>query len=393
MNTLNHIHEPVFQVIKGKWGAQKCKGKARAWHKVLLLDGTGDLVEAVSDTTLLVLGDVGPELVLILHEISKDGTTEEDHVLTTRGILNAALELVNDGLVALGDLLGVEGADVLLETRGETGVHGGTSRENNVLVELRTDIHVSAVDSVEDGLRDTNSIDIDETGGEEGLGSHVALTADLDDATVGEGVRLDQNGGIGRETVLQINVITDVAELLLHLTDSLEVSGTVEGISAVEEELDKVLGDIASSNVDTLGQVGQTNSLVDGNDVRDSISRIEDDSVHETLGIKGQDGLDGNVDRLEAVLLEHDLQHLLAVLTRVQRGLSQQDLRVAGVDAQLLRESVVPDVVHVLEVLDNSVLQGVADLQHLAQLGGLISDHDVLEAIKSKNGDTPKMKS
>lgn len=102
-------------------------------------------------------------------------------------------------------------------------------------------------------------------------------------------------------------------------------------------------------------------------------------SARRTLGIQGQHRLDRHVDAAEAVALEHDLAHLLAVLERVHGRLRQQDLAALGVRLHLLVEGVVPEVLHVVPLLHDAVLHRVADLEHSAGGGGLVAAHDVLD--------------
>jgi hypothetical protein len=56
--------------------------------------------------------------------------------------------------------------------------------------------------------------------------------AHLDDAAVWERVVLDQHGGFPGELPLERHVVADVAELLLDLAHSLEVSSAVERVAA-----------------------------------------------------------------------------------------------------------------------------------------------------------------
>lgn len=51
----------------------------------------------------------------------------------------------------------------------------------------------------------------------------------------------------------------------------------------MQEKLDEVLSDIATSNINTLGQVRETNTFVDGHDVRNSVTRVQDDTIEETF--------------------------------------------------------------------------------------------------------------
>lgn len=88
--------------------------------------------------------------------------------------------------VSLQDLLEVERANVVLDTTGETRVHGGSSGEHNVLVEGLAEIDISGLDGVEKLLRETGKLNSDSAGLEEGLRGLEALSSDLDDTTIRE---------------------------------------------------------------------------------------------------------------------------------------------------------------------------------------------------------------
>ena len=48
---------------------------------------------------------------------------------------------------------------------------------------------------------------------------------------------LHQVGGLRGQALLLLDVVSHIAELLLQHTDSLEVSGVVEGVAAEQQEL------------------------------------------------------------------------------------------------------------------------------------------------------------
>lgn len=124
---------------------------------------------------------------------------------------------------------------------------------------------------------------------------------------------------------------------------------------------------------------------------------------YPTLSIESQHSLNGHVNAMKLVLLEHDFCDLLSVLGGVHGWLCQQDLqgrkqnpvthdllmglndRVSShlalrwVDVQAVgAKGVVPQVEHVFPAAHHSVLHGVGHLQHGAALAGLIAHHQVL---------------
>jgi len=119
--------------------------------------------------------------------------------------------------------------------------------------------------------------------------------------------------------------------------------------------------------------------------MRDSISRVEDDSSGSSRGVerelgcekrgrekKSADGgqrekcewgdgrtLDRDVEGRRVEGLKHDLSHLLPVGLRVERSLGEEDGMLLGSDSKLVVEGVVPDLLHVVPVGDDSMLDGI----------------------------------
>ena len=100
-------------------------------------------------------------------------------------------------------------------------------------------------------------------------------------------------------------------------------------------------------------------TFVDGDGVRDTITRIEHDTGGTSRSVEGEDGLDGDVEGGGVEGLEHDLGHLLTVGLRVKGSLSKEDGVFLGSDTEFVVEGVVPDLLHVIPVGDNTVLDGV----------------------------------
>jgi hypothetical protein len=125
-------------------------------------------------------------------------------------------------------------------------------------------------------------VDIDQVGLEETFGGLEALTANTNDTTIGEGVRLDKNGGILGELLVQLEIVGDVSELLLDLTHGLEIGGSVERIAAAEKERNKVAGDIATSDIQSTDVMVQYGRLVHGDDVCDTVTGINNHTAAQT---------------------------------------------------------------------------------------------------------------
>jgi hypothetical protein len=171
------------------------------------------------------------------------------------------------------------------------------------------------------------------------------------------GIVLDEDGRLFREALVQVEVVSarqsagqreleqnerNVTELLFDLLDRFKVRRPVEGVAAHEEQLDEVARHVPASHVQPPCQMRQGIPVVHRHDVGDAIAGIDDDAGLEALGVQGEDGLNGDVDAAELVLLEHDLAHGLAVLGRVHGRLGEEDLAVLRSDLELRVERVIP---------------------------------------------------
>merc|ERR1719468_845465 len=91
----------------------------------------------------------------------------------------------------------------------------------------------------------------------------------------------------------------------------------------------------------------------------DTISRVHDDTSGTTRGIEGKDSLDSNIHGGHVECLKHDLGHLLTVSLWVEGSLSQEDRLLLRGNTELVVEGVVPDLLHIIPVSDDSMLNGV----------------------------------
>ena len=119
---------------------------------------------------------------------------------------------------------GGEGSDLLLHTVSNTWVHGGAAGQHSVGVQVLTDVHVALHDGVVGGLMDTGRFHTQEGWLEESLWATETLVADGDNLTVGKLVALLEGAAGGGGGHLLLEVQSNVAELLLDVTDDFTLS-------------------------------------------------------------------------------------------------------------------------------------------------------------------------
>jgi hypothetical protein len=225
---------------------------------------------------------------------------------------------------------------------------------------------------------DTTALKTQDRRLEESLRSTESLVADGDDLTVGKLVGLLQAGALGSSLDLLLEVEGDVAELLLDVTDDFSLGSGGEGVTALSKNLHEVVGKITTSHVDTGNGVGKGETLVDGDNVSDTITRVQNDTGGTTGGVQGQNGLDRDVESGGVEGLEDDLGHLLTVGLGVDGSLGEQDGVLLGGDTQLVVEGVVPNLLHVVPVGNNTVLDGVSQSEDTTLGLSLITNVRVL---------------
>merc|ERR1712195_288363 len=124
--------------------------------------------------------------------------------------------------------------------------------------------------------------------------------------------------------------------------------------------------------------MGKSITFIDWDTVGDTISSIHDDTGGTSRSIKGEDSLDGNIHSGHVEGLEHNLGHLLTVSLGVEGSLSQEDGLFLWGNTELIVEGVVPDLLHIVPVGDDSVLNGVLEGQDTSLGLGFISNIGIL---------------
>merc|ERR1711988_275977 len=319
----------------------------------------------------------------------QDGASDPDGVFPLRGSNNLDL---NGGWS--------KGSDFLLHTISNTGVHGGASGHDGVGIEILPDVNIALHDGVVGGFVDTARFHSEEGRLEEGFGGTEPLVANGDDLTVGKLIGLLEGGGGSSGGHLLLEVKGNIAELFLDVTDNLALSGGGERVTTLSEDLHEVVGKLTASQVQTKDGVGESITLIDGDIVGDPIAGVHDHTGGTTRGIEGEDGLDGNIHGGHVEGLEHDLSHLLTVSLGVEGSLSEEDGLFLGGNTEFIVEGVMPDLLHIIPVGDDTVFNGVFQgkdtplgLSLITDIGILLShtDHDTLVAGASNDGgeDSP----
>jgi hypothetical protein len=266
--------------------------------------------------------------------------------------------------------------DFLLETISETFVHGGTTREDNVLAKILSDINIGGLDwSIWESVKWLATLTV-ELWLEEKLGAlHADASRDSDHTLVGHGVVLVVLwAGLGGGKFSFI-VLSDETELLLDIFDDFELGTGGEVMSLALEELLHPVSEDTTGDLHLFDGVGDWETLEDGDSVGDTITSIANETSCSTGGVKGHDGLEGNVHVLDLEGLEHHWDHLLTVLFGVAGSLSEEDTdRLLRGATELVVESVVPDLLHVFPWLNNTGSNGVLDVEDTSLLHSLVTD-------------------
>merc|ERR1712088_512578 len=341
----------------------------------------------------LAVDDGGAALVVLLlgdphllegGEGSKDGSSDPDGVLPLRG----SNDLDLDGG-------GGQGSDLLLHTVSNTGVHGGASGHDSVGVQVLTDVNIALHDGVVGGLMDAAGFHSEEGWLEESLWAAETLIANGDDLAVGKLIRLLKGGGGSSSGHLLLKVKSNIAEFLLDVTDNLTLSSGGEGLATLSEDLHQVVGELTSSKIKANNSMREGIAFIDRDPMRDTISRIHDNTSGTTRGIEGEDSLDGHIHGRHVKGLEHDLGHLLTVSLGVEGSLGKKDRLLLRGNTEFIVEGVVPDLLHVIPVSDDSMLNRVLEGQDTSLGLGLISyigillshtNHHTLVARTANNG-------
>ena len=212
--------------------------------------------EAPLDTHLLESGEGG-----------EDGASDPDTVLALRRC---------DHLDA--HAAGRQGGDLLAHSVGDAGEHAGPAAEDNVAVELLTDVHVALHDGVVGGLVHARHLHAHQGRVEEDFRAPEALVADGDHLPIRQLVALLERGARVCRLHLLVEVERHVAQPLLDVPHDLPLRGRRERVAALCQNLHERVRQVAPRKVQPQNGVRQRVAFVDGDHVSDTVSGVEHNS-------------------------------------------------------------------------------------------------------------------
>merc|ERR1739847_100763 len=217
------------------------------------------------------------------------------------------------------------------------------------------DTNIALHDGVVGGLMDATGFHSKEGWLEESLWEAETLITNGDDLAIGKFIGLLKGGGGSGSGHLLLEVKSNIAELLLDVTDNLALRSGGERVATFSEDLHQVVGEFTSSKIKTDNSMGKGITFIDGDTVGNTISRVHDDTGCTARGIEGENSLDGDIHGGHVEGLKHDLGHLLTVSLGVEGSLSEEDGLFLRGNTELIVEGVMPDLLHIIPVGDDSV--------------------------------------
>jgi hypothetical protein len=261
---------------------------------------------------------------------------------------------------------------------------------DNITIEILSDINITLHDGVEGCDMDTTRFKTQNRWLEQRLWSTETLVTNGDDLSIRKFVRLFQAGRLTGSLNFLLEIKSNIAKLLFDITNDFSLGGGGESVTALSQNLHQVVGQITTSHINTGDSVRKRETFVDGDNVSNSVSGVENDTSGTTGSVQGKDGLDRDVEGWGVEGLEDDLCHFLSVGLGVDGGFGKKNWVLLRGDTKLIVESVMPDFLHIIPVGDNTVFNGISQCENttlrlclVANIGVLLthSNHDTTSLI------------
>lgn len=159
----------------------------------------------------------------------------------------------------------------------------GTSRQDNVLEEVLSNVLIAFLNRVVAVLMDTFKVKSSLLGVEHYFSSSESLVTNEDLSAVREFIVLFASMAILSIFNSGVKVVDDIAHLLLDVSDDFELSVGCETVTTLVEDLLKVGGDVSTGQVDALNSMRNGITLVDRYSMGNSISGVCDNTRGSTV--------------------------------------------------------------------------------------------------------------
>lgn len=252
--------------------------------------------------------------------------------------------------------------------------HGGTSWEDDVLVEFSSNIDIALLDTVIGQVLDwVEFFSVHFKWLEEEFWASESSISNSDDLTIWQFIGLLETWWVLGLFHGSFVVKSNKAALFFNVSDNFQLSWGDKVVSTFSEELGHELSEITTCQLDSVNSVGDWETFIDGYSVGNTITWVAHNTGGSTSWVKGEDSLDRYVEAWYIECLEHDLGHLLSVDLWVQWCFSEQYWVLIWGDSQFYVEGVVPDLLHIVPVLNNTMFNWIWDSEYSSLLLGFIT--------------------
>ena len=262
---------------------------------------------------------------------------------------------------------------------------GAATGKDNVLEEVLAHIHVTFLNGIVAIFM--NTLEVIETSklwAEQDLSSAESLVTNQNLSAIWELIVLFACMALLSLVHSGLEVVDDIAHLLLDITNDLDFGVGSEGIATLVQDFLEISCYVPTGKLDLLDGMWNCVTLKDWDGMGDTITRVEDNTGRSTVGVESEDGLDTHVEAWYIEDLEHDLSHLFSVFFWVEWSLGHEDWMLLWRNLKFTIEGMMPHLLHIVPVSDDAVLNWMSEPEHTPLLHSLIT-HINLILIKTNH--------
>nr|GMC92805.1 Fumarate reductase [Ipomoea batatas]GMD02016.1 Fumarate reductase [Ipomoea batatas] len=168
--------------------------------------------------------------------------------------------------------------NLLAHSISDTGEHGGTTAKYYVSIQVLPNIDITFHDRVVCGLVDSCCFHSNHRRLEKHLGASETLSTYGDHLPIRELVAFLYGRASPRSLQLLLIVEGYVSELFFHVSHNFPLSCGGERVATLREDFHQMIGQVPASQIKTKDGMGKGITLVDGDSVTDTITRIQNNT-------------------------------------------------------------------------------------------------------------------